>query len=234
MPGREGCATKGPGVHIVSVIGSKGGNGKSSTTLGLAVAGSSKGHDVCIIDLDPQGTAAKWSERRGNDHPAVTSCPVPALSAVLKEAEKQGARLCILDSPGKSNDVSVAAAKVADLVLLPIAPTLLDIEQLAQAQEILTLAGGPAAIVVLNRAPVQGRRHVEARAAVIDLGFTVCPHVVFARAAHSDALNLGQTATEFSPDSKAAEEMMKLYAYVTNALSKDKQNAEKQRPRRRN
>jgi chromosome partitioning protein len=205
-------------VHIVSVVGQKGGLGKTLVGLGLAVAGVSKGYSVCVLDLDPQRTAANWGERRGNESPAVVACQVGALPAALEAAEAEGAALCVIDTPGKSNDVAVAAAKVAGLVILPIAPTVFDVETLPHVAEILTLAGSPRSLVVVNRAPPSGRRHVETAEAVAAMGFDVSPHVLYQRAAHVDAGNIGQAAVEFAPDSKAAQEMLVLYSAVTRIL----------------
>lgn len=218
-------------MKVLAVIGQKGGNGKTTTALGLAVAAFLEGKDVAVIDLDPQTTAANWSDRRGKDTPAVVSCQVSRLTQVLDAAERQGADLAVIDTPGKSTDALIAAAKAADFVLMPIQPQLYDIETLTSLRDVLTLAGNPAAAVFVNRAPIQGRRHTETQEAAEKQGFTVCPVVVYARAAHGDAGNIGQTATEFDPDGKAAQEMKELYSYSNIAL-KEKRH-EKQRIGRR-
>ncbi len=200
-------------MNVLAIIGQKGGTGKTNTALGLAVAASLAGRSVAVIDLDPQGTATNWSDRRGKDSPAVVSCQVSRLAKVLEAAAKQGADLAIIDTPGKSTDTAIAAAKAADFVLLPIQPQLFDIETLGSVKDILMLAGDPPAVVVVNRAAVQGRRHVETQRALTGQGFVVCPVVVFARTAHGDAGNIGQTAAEYEPDGQAAQEMAKLYKY---------------------
>ena len=102
-------------MKVLGIIGQKGGTGKTNTALGLGVAASQDGHSVAVIDLDPQITATKWSDRRGEEEPAVVSCQVSRLEQVLEAAEKQGADLAIIDTPGKSTDALIAAAKVADL-----------------------------------------------------------------------------------------------------------------------
>ena len=66
----------------------------------------------------------------------------------------------------------------------------------------------------INRASVQGRRHEETREAAAAMGFTVAPVVLYQRAAHGDAGNIGQTAAEYEPKGKAAQEMAMLYDYL--------------------
>ncbi len=205
-------------MQVLAIIGQKGGNGKTTTALGLAVAASLAARDVAVIDLDPQTTAANWSDRRGKETPAIVSCQVSRLAQVLEAAAKGGADLAIIDTPGKSTDALIAAAKAADFVLMPIQPQLYDIETLGSLKDVLTLAGNPPAAVMVNRAPVQGKRHIETQEAATEQGFDVCPVVIFARAAHGDAGNIGQAAAEYEPTGKAAQEMKELYAYIAIAL----------------
>jgi chromosome partitioning protein len=204
-------------MQVLAVIGSKGGNGSSTISLALAVEGS-KSRSVAVVDLDPQSTAAKWSDRRGQETPAVVSCQVSRLPQVLAAADKGGADLAIIDTHGHSTDALIAAAKAADFVLMPLQPQLYDLETLGSLKDVLTLAGHPPSAVVVNRAPVQGARHEEAKAAAAAEGFEVCPVVIFARAAHGDAGNIGQTASEFDPNGKAAQEITELYSYIATAL----------------
>ena len=222
-------------MHVLAVVGQKGGNGKTTTALGLAVEAASAGRTVAVIDLDPQTTAANWGDRRTKETPAVVSCQVSRLTRVLEEAARQGAELAVIDTPGKSTDASIAATKAADFVLMPIRPQLYDIETLQSLKEILMLAGNPPAAVILSQAPLQGKRHTETREAIAAQGFTVSPVVLFARVAHGDAGNIGQSARELEPNGKAAQEMAELYRYVSIAIRKssNRGNHEEKRVGRR-
>jgi chromosome partitioning protein len=219
-------------MQVLAVIGQKGGSGKTTTALGMAVAASLAKRNVAVIDLDPQATASNWSDRRGQEMPAVVSCQVSRLTHVLDAAAKGGADLAIIDTPGKSTDALIAAAKAADLVLMPIQPQLYDIETLTSLKDVLTLAGNPPAVVLINRAPIQGKRHIETQEAAAEQGLDVCPIVIFARAAHGDAGNIGQAAAEYDPDGKAAQEMKELYSYIAIALKKGRKYEEKRLSRR--
>lgn len=204
-------------MQILAIIGQKGGVGKTTTALGLAVEASRRGGAVAIVDLDPQATAANWGDRREDkESPAVVSCQVSRLNQVLEAAKQQGCTLAIIDTAGKSTDAAIAAAKAAHKVILPIQPQMFDLETLQNVREILVLAGNPAAAVVINRAAVQGRRHEETQEAAQAMGFIVSPVVIFQRAAHGDAGNIGLTAAEYEPKGKAAQEIAALFDYISN------------------
>lgn len=206
-------------MKILAIIGQKGGSGKTTTALGLAIEAVNAGQRVAIIDLDPQATAANWGDRRADkENPAVVSCQSARLPQVLQAAAAQGAQLAIIDTPGKSSEAAIAAAKASSRVLLPIQPHLFDIETLDSVREILNLAGKPPASILINRAPVQGKRHEDARAGLEGKGYDFSPVVLFQRAAHGDAANIGQTAREYEPGGKAALEMQSLYTYIANIL----------------
>lgn len=207
-------------MHIVAIIGQKGGSGKTTVALGLAVAAYQQSRTVAIVDLDPQTTATKWSDRRGGEErpPVVVSCQVARLSQVLKAAEEGGADLAVIDTPGKSTNALIEAAKKAHFVLMPIQPHLYDIETLSSLKDVLTLAGNPPAAVLINRAPIQGTRHITTQADAQEKGFAVCPLILYARAVHGDSGNIGKTASELDPESKAAHEMLALYSYIAIAL----------------
>jgi hypothetical protein len=70
---------------------------------------------------------------------------------------------------------------------------------------------------VLNKVPARGVRHVEAAAALGEQGFPVGA-VLYHRAAHGDAGNVGQAASEYEPTGKAAAEMLSLWTVVKGRL----------------
>lgn len=208
-------------MHVISVIGQKGGSGKTTVALGVAVAAARAGKTVAVLDADPQATAAQWGDRRlaaGRKAPIVTSCQAARLADTLDLARSHGADLVVIDTPGKSSDASIAAARVADLVLVPLRPQMWDLDTLRAVDDILGLAGNPPAAVVINHAPARGTRHLDATRCVGGLKFRVCPVVLYARAAHGDAGNIGLVAEEYQASGKAGQEMRQLYRYSRAAI----------------
>ena len=88
-------------MFVVSLLSQKGGTGKSTLAIQLAVAAMLDGHTVIIIDLDPQGSAVMWGEIRGDAPPIVVSSTKMELPSLLKTAEQNGVTLAILDTPPK-------------------------------------------------------------------------------------------------------------------------------------
>ncbi len=203
----------------LAVISQKGGCGKSTTAQGVAVEGVRAGLKVALIDLDQQASSGKWGDRREeSDGLAVVCSPAARLPKVLEQAKAEGVDFVVIDTPPHAGQIAIEAAKLADRVLIPIEPHISSLETLATVSDILNLAGKPPAEVLINDAPIQGRRHQDAREWLIGQGFKVVPVVLFHRAAHSDAGDLGKTAGELDPVSKAALEMKKLYNYIHKLL----------------
>ena len=204
---------------IIAVIGEKGGIGKTQLSCILAAHAATNGKQTALIDLDPQVTATNWADRRVLDNPVVVSCQVARLEKVIETAVAGGAEYIVIDTAGKATDAAIAAARNADLVIIPCEPVLNCIETLPKIKNILSLARNPDHAVVINKAPTQGSRHHEAEHLIVEhYNLEVAPVVMFLRIAHSDSSNIGQTASEFEPDSKAAMEAIELYKYTNIRL----------------
>ena len=163
-------------MQTISILGQKGGTGKTTTALALAVAASQAGRSVAVIDLDPQTTATNWADRRkADDGLTVVSCQVSRLRYVLNAAKNEGADIAVIDTPAKSSEAGIEAARSANMVFVPVRPQIYDLETLPSIRDILRLAGEPSSFVVINSAPIQGKRHLEAQEVSQKLGFCRMP-----------------------------------------------------------
>lgn len=207
-------------MYTIAIIGQKGGTGKTTIAEALAVSATRAHRAVAIIDLDPQTTATNWRDRRKDEAPSVVSCQVSRLRFVLQGARENSADLVIIDTPGKSAEATIESAKGADLVIIPIQPIINDIETLPALRDLLRVAGDKPTLVVINNAPIQGSRHIEATETAEGMGFIVSPVVLFHRAAHYDSPLTGQAAPDYEPDGKAAQEITQLYKYIIAQLHK--------------
>ena len=58
-------------MRTIAFTSQKGGTGKSTLAIGLAVVAMEDGERVFILETDPQGTVSYWSARRSNPEPAI-------------------------------------------------------------------------------------------------------------------------------------------------------------------
>ena len=202
-------------MKILALLGQKGGTGKTTIATALAVRAAQDGKSVALIDLDPQGSAAKWAKRRTNPNPAITARQPFELADTLAVLRQGGADLVFIDSPGKIENAALEASKHADIVLIPVRPTPLDLDAVQEIKNLLAFAGQPPAYAVLNCIPPQGRKHELARQVIEKRdALKVCAVAFCQRAAFADAMITGQTAGEYDPQSKAAQEIDALYSLV--------------------
>ena len=201
-------------MKTVAVVSQKGGAGKTTLAVHLAVAAASAGYSVAVIDLDQQATAAQWADWRDNDSVAVVAAPHGRLLPTLEEARRSQVDLVIIDSPPAADSAAVAAAKAADLVLIPTRPSAFDLHAIKTTSELVRIAQKPG-FVVLNGVPPRAAALVEEVAAVVhSLNLTLAPVCLVDRAAFRHAVVNGQTAQEYEPSGKAAGEVESLYVWM--------------------
>ena len=206
------------GMKVLSIVCQKGGSAKTTTAINLAVEATRRGLEVALIDLDPQVSACDWKDIRGDKPPVVAATPVPHLERALKAAADAGADLAIIDTAGRANDTASAAARAADLVLIPLQPSLADLNTVAATLDIIRLAGGKPARALLARVRAAGSRHEETTAWLAAKGVEVCPIFLGERVIFQDAYAMGLGVSEAEPHGKATEEIQQLYVYTCSIL----------------
>jgi chromosome partitioning protein len=146
-------------VHVVSVIGLKGGSTKSTLTAHLAVAAHHAGILTAIVDTDPQATLRMWSTRRQIDGPPVRPETTPEfLEPTLKAFEAQGAELIFIDTAGKAEIMGKRAAELSDLVLIPSRTSLADMDAVPTSHAMLKSLDKPH-FVIFSDVDVAGRKN---------------------------------------------------------------------------
>ena len=85
-------------MKTIAIISQKGGAGKTTAAIHLAVAAEQRCMNTAIFDLDPQASAASWSDKRKPPSPAVVSAQAARLPSLLEQAVMQSADFVIIDS----------------------------------------------------------------------------------------------------------------------------------------
>lgn len=201
----------------IAIASQKGGTGKTTTAVHLATAATLAGFDAVVIDLDPQGSAATWGDDRGDRAPEVISGQATRLNVLLESATREGFDLVVIDTGPAADAAARRSAELADLVLIPCRPSAFDLKAIRTTLDLVEATRTPA-FVVLNAAPIRSRSVDEARGVVESMGAKVAPIVICQRAAYGHSIIAGQTAQEFEPDGKAAEEIDALWQWARGEL----------------
>ncbi len=135
-------------MKTVSVISQKGGAGKTTMALHLAVASALSGRNTAVIDLDPQASAANWADRRETEVPVVLSAHASRLRREVTRVAIIGGEMLYLDTAPHSDGSALEAARLSDLVLIPCRPAILDLDALNNSLDFIRTAHKPICVVL--------------------------------------------------------------------------------------
>ena len=202
----------------IAFISQKGGVGKTTLAIHLATAFQAAGRETLVIDLDPQTSAAEWKDARAEERPYVMAVPSSRLKKTLETAKEHKAEVAILDTAPHSEGTALEAARAADLILVPCQPSIMDLRAMRKTADLINHLKKPI-YAVLNEVAPQGTVADEAgRAITAQFGIAVCPVRLGQRVAFNRCLLTGQTAQEYDPGGRAAQEIAALHAWASTLV----------------
>lgn len=202
-------------MKTLGVIAQKGGAGKTTLSVHLAVQATLDGMRVLLLDMDPQASATGWWKRRHDEIPQLIQGRADALPGILEQAQAQGYDLLIADTAPHSSVDASACAQLSDHVIIPTRPAILDLDAIGVTTGMMSEVRS-STVIVLNACPppkLFGEPRIvrEAREALKVYGLPVCEVAVSHRAALSHALIDGLAVAEFDAGGKAAQEIGRLW-----------------------
>lgn len=216
-------------MKVISFLTQKGGAGKTSTGLGLACAASRQEMRVGVLDLDPQASAAEWGAGR-TTWPGVSQlASAQGLPDALDAARRQRLDWLILDTPPRADARVGQVAAISDVILVPTAPSILDVRAIRPTLAALYRAGAHTrSRLLLTLCPPRTSLGVDSPSVVATRValtkayghyFQIAPVRITRYEGVKSALERSCTVIETEPQSKAAAELLGLYTYVRDALT---------------
>lgn len=212
-------------MKTISILNRKGGVGKSTIATNLARAFQRRGDEVVLIDTDPQGSASDWCEtaiENGYDSPPTFTVDRPTVHEQLPQLN--GYDIAIVDGVAKVSEMDVSSIKAAELVLIPVRPSAVDVWAVGEIVDLIQtrreVADGPEAVLVSSQAIV-GTNLAEAasdalKAFELPVWEGTCQRVAYAR-----AMGEGQSVLDRSDADKAQAEIEQLTDRIIDTLTND-------------
>jgi chromosome partitioning protein len=198
---------------VITICNQKGGSGKTTVSMQLAGSLAHRGHKVLVVDADPQGTATRWAASAEDDTPFPAS--VVGLSAastkVHREVKKfvEDYEFILIDCPPAADSpVPQSALLIADLALVPVIPSPLDlwasvgirkvIESVMEINETLI------ARLVVNQCQPNTNLAKEVMEVLPEFGIELVRVQLRQRTVYRQSAVFGQTVHNFGRDAAAA------------------------------
>ena len=146
-------------MQVITLIG-KGGGGKTSTGIDLAVVAAGLGLSVGIVDADPQRSLSHWHTVRPKADIMVVACGAGQLDEDAALGPRVAPDWLIIDTAPALGDHTLAAIRAADMVLIPMRPSIFDLRVTIRYAETMRPVGGRFAVVI-NSAPARREESLE-------------------------------------------------------------------------
>lgn len=200
---------------IIAVCNQKGGSGKTTLSMQLAGALARRGSKVLVVDADPQGTATRWAASADDERPFPAS--VVGLSAASTKVHREVKKFVedygyiIIDCPPAADSpVPQSALLVADIALVPVIPSPLDMWAAVGIREVISNVGDInedlKSRLVINQLQPNTTLAKESLEVLPEFGIELCDTYMRQRQVYRQSAVFGQTVHDFGSKAAAAVE----------------------------
>ncbi|MGB0747398.1 MAG: ParA family partition ATPase [Magnetospiraceae bacterium] len=207
--------------RVLTIAQGKGGAGKTTLAVQLAVALRNTGKSVALMDIDPQKSLSGWHAVRMTRDPAAQEIDLSAVAGWRVGTELDRLRgshdYVIIDSPPHAETETKHALNAADLALIPLQPSPMD---LWATKATIDAASRERAhtLIVLNRVPPRAKVTAKILAAIKDQGLRAAKTSIGNRTAFASSMMEGLGVTEAAKRSVAAAEINALLQEVRRLI----------------
>jgi chromosome partitioning protein len=207
---------------VITVAQQKGGSGKTTVAANLGVALAAAGHSVALLDTDPQGSLGRWfMTRRAAGDPGLDFATASAWGVAYEcERLRRSADFVLIDTPPKADADLRPALREADLVLVPVATSHVDLWATEGVLDLCRREGRPA-LVVLNRTRPGARLTEEVATATRAMEAGLAEARLGNRVLYAEAMGQGRAAVEGARAATARAEVDALMQEVMALLGRD-------------
>lgn len=176
-------------MSIVAIVSLKGGVGKTTSAMHLAAVAQAARMKPVVLDCDSESSAHRWAARAGEGMGfEVHLANRDKIAVQLRELEA-GGRVVIVDTPPNNREIIARVGQLANVVIVPVNPTGLDVDRLQPTLELLAdleaARGELAAYILLSKFNPQRRLDREAEEALV--GFPVLKQRIRGLQAYAEA-----------------------------------------------
>jgi chromosome partitioning protein len=212
---------------IIAVVNQKGGSGKTTLSMQLAGSLARRGGRVLVVDADPQGTATRWAASAEDEKPFPAS--VVGLSAASAKVHREVRKFVddyayiIIDCPPAADSpVPQSALLVADLALVPVIPSPLDMWAAVGIREVIGNVGDInedlKSRLVINQLQPNTTLAKESLEVLPEFGIDLCKTYMRQRQVYRQSAVFGQTVHDFGSRASSAVEEVEALADEVVAL----------------
>ncbi|HYE51978.1 MAG TPA: ParA family partition ATPase [Azospirillaceae bacterium] len=202
--------------RVFTIAQQKGGAGKTTLAIQLAVAWHLAGKRVATVDIDPQGSLTEWHKARTEalGDPGITHAQITGWRT-QREVERlaRDHDVVVVDSPPHAETEARIAVRVADLVVVPVQPSPMDLWATRPTLD-MAKAEKRRVLLVLNRVPPRAKLADQLAEKVGELGVELAATQVGNRIGFAAAMMEGRAIQETDRRSRGAEEIDELAAEI--------------------
>jgi chromosome partitioning protein len=199
-------------MKTLGVLNRKGGAGKTTLAVNLAAVLAER-RPVVLVDADPQGSASAWAA----NFEGVRVVHVPTIAGLRLELATQGEGVRVVDAPPHDAAIAGVVFAAADLVLVPVGPSPLDLEAAKPLLEAIA-SGQRRGLAVLVLTDARTSLPEKARAALKGFGVPLAVAELGRRVAFVESAAARLPVTEYEPNGAAALELRSLAREVLRRL----------------